>query len=340
MKSKKDKGAESTPGARDSTFTDSRTEIIDVDGKTRPVAQDGGGGEGIEEGAPGRRAIEANVILIAHPDGKLLGTRVRMAPGSSFEIGRSTLADISIPKVISVSRRHARIHHSGREVFLEDLGSTNGTWVNDRLVRNRVELKSGDRFQVGAVHFKFLHELDIEAAYHDAIHQLVIKDGLTEIFNRRRFEEELVREFDRAVRYRRPLVLIFLDVDHFKRVNDAHGHLGGDAVLKELANVAGHELRRDQIFARIGGEEFAILSPETRAEGGAVLAERVRQRVAEHQFGYAGHSLAITCSFGVAEIRPEDRAGSDLLRAADQALYRAKQSGRNQVAVGRDENPD
>src|SRR5688500_8068808 len=112
------------------------------------------------------------------------GTRFRLRPGSVIEIGRSPSAEISLPEVLSISRAHARLEHQGSQVVVEDLGSTNGTYVNDRLVQKSHQLRSGDRFQVGAVHFKFLHELDVENAFHLAIYDLVMRDGLTEIFNR------------------------------------------------------------------------------------------------------------------------------------------------------------
>ncbi len=277
--------------------------------------------------------LEADVILIAHPENKRLGTRFRLTPGGVLEIGRSTGAQVSLPEVPSLSRSHARLRFVGNRVTLEDLGSRNGTYLNEREVRTPAELRSGDRFQVGSVHFKFLHERDVEHAYHEAIYQLVIRDGLTEVYNRRRFHEEGAREFARAQRHGRPLALVLLDIDHFKAVNDTYGHLCGDAVLKQLAARVSALLRPEQVFARVGGEEFGILCPETGAEGGAALAEKVRRLFEAEPFLGGSTTVAVTSSFGVAELRPEMSALEDLLVAADRALYRAKAEGRNRVVV-------
>ena len=160
---------------------------------------------------------------------------------------------------------HARLGDGEEAVTLEDLGSTNGTYLNGRRVHGRERLRSGDRFQVGAAHFKFLHEMDVEHAYYEAIYDLVTRDGLTDVHNRRKYEEEVEREFARARRHERPLSLILLDLDDFKEINDRCGHLCGDFVLKRLALVTGEILRPEQTFARLGGDEFAVLSPETDA---------------------------------------------------------------------------
>jgi GGDEF domain-containing protein len=214
--------------------------------------------------------VEANVILIAHPDNRMLGTRFRLSPGATIEIGRSPSAEISLPEVLSISRSHARLQYVDQQVVIEDLQSTNGTFVNDRPIGGRTALRSGDRFQVGAVHFKFMHELDPEHAYHEAIYHLVMRDGLTEIYNKRKYEEEAEREVARAVRHHRPLSLVMFDIDQFKNVNDSYGHLCGDFVLKQIAAITRELLRPEQVFARVGGEEFVILGREApRAPGRA-----------------------------------------------------------------------
>jgi diguanylate cyclase (GGDEF)-like protein len=248
-----------------------------------------------------------------------------------IEIGRSPSSEISLPEVLSISRAHARLEHQGSLVVLEDLGSTNGTYVNDRLIQKSQQLRSGDRFQVGAVHFKFLHEADVENAYHLAIYDLVARDGLTEIFNKRKYEEEVEREVARAARYARPLTLVLFDIDHFKAVNDTYGHLCGDFVLKQLADRVRSSLRQEQVFARVGGEEFVILCPETTGEHGVMLAEKLRERIAAEPVEYAGFQVPVTCSFGAAELTPEMSSARALYDAADRALYEAKQAGRNAV---------
>jgi two-component system, cell cycle response regulator len=287
-------------------------------------------GEGRGAEAP---PSEAMAILIAHPDGKRLGARFPLKPGTSVEIGRAPEVDISLPEVVSISRRHARLAHDGREVRLFDLGSTNGSWINDRAVNGSGVVQSGDRFQVGGVHFKLLHEEDVEHAYHRAVYEMMMRDGLTQVFNRRKLEEEALRECSRALRYGRALSLVLLDIDHFKKVNDAHGHLCGDAVLKQTAGaVAGH-LRVEQVFGRVGGEEFAILCPETALEGARLLAEKMREQVAGQDHRGPKGPFRITCSFGVAELTEAMGGFEGLFAAADEALYASKHGGRNRVSV-------
>jgi len=194
-------------------------------------------------------------------------------------------------------------------------------------------LRSGDRFQTAAVHFKFLHEQDVESAYHLAIYELVAKDGLTEIFNKRKLEEELQREHARASRHQRPLSLIIFDLDEFKTINDTYGHLCGDFILKQVASLARELVRPEQVLARVGGDEFVILAPETGAEGAEALASKLRDRIAGYEHRYGDIRIQVGCSFGVAELTRRMPAPQDLYQAADEALLLAKRSGRNRVAV-------
>jgi diguanylate cyclase (GGDEF)-like protein len=288
--------------------------------------------ERVESGlaAPG---AEADIILIAHPDNQRLGSRFRLSPGTTLEVGRSGSVGISLPEVMSLSRKHARLRYSGPVVTLEDLGSTNGTYINGKPVHGRAVLRSGDRFQTAAVHFKFLHEQDVESAYHLAIYDLVTRDGLTEIYNKRKYEEEVQREFARAVRHERPLSLIIFDLDEFKLINDTYGHLCGDFVLKQVASVARELVRPEQMLARVGGDEFVIVAPETGLEGARTLAQKLRQQVEGLDHRYGDVKISITCSFGVAELTHDMTSPADLYRAADRALLLSKRSGRNRVAV-------
>lgn len=278
-------------------------------------------------------ALEANIILIAHPENRDLGRRFRLSPGSTLELGRVPEADVCLADNLSVSRRHARLNYGPEGVVLEDLGSKNGTFLNDRLVDAPTLLKSGDRFQVGTVHFKFLRQLDVEHAYHETIHHLVSRDGLTGAYNRRRYEEEAHREVARAGRYGRPLSLILFDLDEFKEINDRHGHLCGDAVLKQVVELASGFLRPEQVLARVGGEEFAILSPEVDIDRALILAEKLCRAIAQHEFACGSRRLQLTASFGVSALKRSITSAHRLYEAADRALYIAKQGGRNRVAT-------
>jgi diguanylate cyclase (GGDEF)-like protein len=276
---------------------------------------------------------EADVILIAHPESQRLGSRYRLSPGTTLEIGRSGAVGISLPEVMSISRKHARLRYLGSTVTIEDLGSTNGTYVNGQAIQGRTVLRSGDRFQTAAVHFKFLHEQDVESAYHLAIYELVARDGLTEIFNKRKLDEELQREFSRAVRHHRPLSLIIFDLDEFKAINDSYGHLCGDFILKQVASLARDLVRPEQVLARVGGDEFVIIAPETGGEGAETLAAKLRERILGYEHRYGDVRITVSCSFGVAELTPEMAVPQDLYRAADDALLLCKRSGRNRVSL-------
>src|SRR6266851_4937106 len=162
----------------------------------------------------------------------------------------------------NVSRRHAKISERQGKYFLEDLGSTNGTYLNDEEVVQEMSLRSGDFVKVGGSIFKFLSGGNIESLYHEEIYQLTIVDGLTQINNKRYFLEFLEREMGRCKRYGRALSLIMIDIDHFKKINDVNGHLAGDYVLRELAQSIRPRIRKEECFARYGGEEFAVVMPE------------------------------------------------------------------------------
>ncbi len=153
-------------------------------------------------------------------------------------------------------------------------------------------------------------------------------DALTGLFNRRKFNELCAAEIARSVRYGTPLALIMVDIDHFKRVNDEHGHLLGDRALVDVAAVLGRRMRASDALCRWGGEEFMILAPHLDQASAVRMAEKLRLAIGGFDFGPAGR---ITCSFGVATLRPGDRS-IDLILRADTCLYRAKRTGRNCVA--------
>lgn len=159
------------------------------------------------------------------------------------------------------------------------------------------------------------------------LEQLAIQDKLTGLYNRRKLDESLTQEITRAGRYDRPLSIIILDLDHFKEVNDTHGHPAGDAVLVETASRLHDVLRTSDILGRWGGEEFLILCPETGLNAAVGLANRLRRNFTANEFPAVGH---LTASFGVAAHHTGDLPET-LLARADTALYCAKNSGRNRV---------
>jgi two-component system cell cycle response regulator len=172
-------------------------------------------------------------------------------------IGRDASADVQILEP-GISRIHARITRTREGIYLlEDAGSRNGTYCNNNRVVGSYQLRTGDKIQLGSkTVIKFAYRDGAEADFHQAMYDAANRDGLTDIFNRRYFEERLGSEFDLASRYGHPLSLLMLDLDHFKEVNDTHGHPVGDQVLKEFADLVYKATRTDDITARVGGEEF------------------------------------------------------------------------------------
>jgi len=260
--------------------------------------------------------------------GGSIGKKHDLAPGLTT-IGRDPLATIVLD-ADSVSRTHARLEVIAGETWVADLGSTNGTFVNDKPVEREL-LKSGDLVKVGDIIFKFLAGHNVEAAYHEEIYRMTIRDGLTSVANVRYLNEFLEREFARSRRHGRELAVVLLDIDHFKKINDSLGHLTGDYVLRELARVVESRVRRDELFARYGGEEFCLVLPETSREGATNYAEIVRKAIEDHRFLFDGTDVPVTVSCGVATFTPDMSRPVDIIRAADEALYRAKRSGRNRV---------
>ena len=158
------------------------------------------------------------------------------------------------------------------------------------------------------------------------------QDGLTKVLNRRYWEEQLKQEIHRAQRYQHPLSLMLFDLDKFKDLNDKYGHLGGDFVLIELSSFIGSLLRDSDLLGRYGGEEFAIVLPDTPLQGAMEVAERIRKAVSDHPMLFNQQTIRATISMGVAELDPQIHLlHDDLIREADIALYNAKRSGRNRV---------
>lgn len=157
------------------------------------------------------------------------------------------------------------------------------------------------------------------------------RDPLTEIFNRRTYEASIAAELERFKRYKKPFSILFLDIDHFKQVNDRYGHDAGDRVLRAIARKVREILRKPDVFARYGGEEFVIILPETTLENGVGVAQKIRDLVADTVFEYEGERVPVTVSLGVTEVEPGDLEAAHITQRADRHLYRAKAGGRNRV---------
>ena len=263
--------------------------------------------------------------------GDQLGARINLGD-DPVVIGRTSDADFQIESS-SVSRRHCRIYRTHSGYRIEDLGSTNGTVVNQQTVA-AIELKDGDHINISQTLLKFIAAGSVEASYHSKLHEANIRDTLTSLFNRRYLMGRLQSEVARCHRHpERPMSLVILDIDLFKPINDTYGHLAGDAVLRKLSALAAERVRDSDVIARIGGEEFAVILPDTNREGAVEMAEAIRKVVEADQFEIEDTTLKITLSAGIAQWDASMASISDLLRAADEQLYRAKETGRNKVCV-------
>lgn len=247
---------------------------------------------------------------------------------SPLVVGREQTSDLVVSER-AVSRHHARFEKSEAGFLVTDLGSTNGTWVNGERVTN-AKLNSGDRIRIGGRIFKFIATDQLEAQYHEAVYSMMTKDSLTQAWNKRYLMDILSRELKRRERTERPLSLLILDLDYFKKVNDTHGHLVGDDLLRQSAARFKDAIREEDIFARFGGEEFCIVLSETEIEQARACAQRCLESISEAPFETDAGEINCTVSIGVAEAQGKDMTPKELIKLADDNLYKAKKQGRNQ----------
>lgn len=269
------------------------------------------------------------LVVIAGPE---LGRMYAIPRGQELLIGRDEQAEIRIED-ISVSRRHALLHEHDGEVTLSDLGSRNGTFIEGQRIDGERRLRDGEQIQVGGastLKFTWVDELDLQYQRHMA--DAALCDPLTGIHNRRYFEERAAAEVAAVQRHGGALSLLLIDIDWFKRINDEHGHLAGDAVLRMVAKGLEQQLRREDTLARYGGEEFVVIARATAGDGAEQFAERLRRSVEDASLSHDGEELRVTVSIGVAELTVGSTL-EQLVEAADAGLYRAKHRGRNRVVT-------
>ncbi len=283
---------------------------------------------------PSASEKHAYLLVLAGPQ---FGAIFPLAAGRELVLGRREDADVQISDD-GVSRRHASIRVEGHGAILKDLDSANGTYIDGKRFPD-AHVRDGARIQVGAhTTLKFIWADELEARYQMKLAEGALQDPLTGLYNRRHFDERLSSELAAAQRHGRPVSVLMIDVDHFKTVNDEHGHLAGDEALKMVAFVIRGALRKEDVLARYGGEEFAVVARETALEGARALAERIRRAVERSSCAWQGSDLGVTVSIGVTvsvELTQfvAGRTEREVLEAADRALYLAKQGGRNRVVT-------
>jgi diguanylate cyclase (GGDEF)-like protein len=249
-------------------------------------------------------------------------------------IGRDDIAEIQIFDG-SISRRHALVTRDPgtNRYSIGDLGSRNGTQVNSVPIEDSHELQRGDKIQLGVTTvLRFSYGDESETLYAQRMYEAVLKDALTGIFNRRYLFQRLASELSFSRRHKTPLALCFLDLDHFKRINDTYNHQCGDSVLRQTAQVIEKTIRAEDVLARYGGEEFAIICRDSTEHQAAIMAERVRRLIEANTFVFDEFELKLTISIGVAALDDNDLTTMEaLIAAADGAVLQAKESGRNRV---------
>ncbi len=245
-------------------------------------------------------------------------------------IGRSASCDIVLEDQ-SVSRRHLTIRKERETISVDDLNSTNGTFVNERKVGSSEMLANGDRIKLGNTIFKFIWSDDMEAEYYDTLYQYTIRDGLTGLHNRKFMKDFLQKEFIRARTSDGRISLLMLDIDHFKNVNDTFGHITGDLILTNVSKKLMEYTGERDCVARFGGEEFVIILPMIPKSEAHLIAERIRLAVMNSPLLIGGGEIPVSISIGVASNDDDIHDSASLLKMADERLYTAKNKGRNRV---------
>lgn len=230
------------------------------------------------------------------------------------------------------SRVHAVIRMIQGKPALEDMGSTNGTFVNGRPIKLHW-LHNQDRIAIGhSTLLRFSYQDEVDEQYQRRLYENATLDALTGLYNRKYLLDRLTADFSHSRRHGRPISLLLLDVDYFKHINDVHGHLAGDAVLTQLAKLLKQASRSEDLVARWGGEEFMLIYRDVDTTGATISAERIRRLISKTPFNYDSQSIDVTVSIGIASLSSGDYGTQqEFIHAADQFLYQAKRKGRNRI---------
>jgi len=280
--------------------------------------------------APAKRD-QAYLIVLA---GSAMGEMYKVTRERTI-IGRGQRADIRMMDE-GISREHCEVLIEGDKVVLHDLGSTNGTYCRGLRV-DRHDLSDGDKILVGSgTVLKFTYHDKLDEVFQRQMYESALRDDLTKAFNKKYFMDRVESEFAYAVRHNVPLSLVAFDIDHFKAINDTHGHPAGDFVLAELAATVLGSVRVEDVFARVGGEEFSVICRGADLNQGQIVAERLRHAVESRIFEYEASTIPVTISVGLASVpTPSIKDALEFITVTDQMLYDAKRSGRNRVCIWR-----
>jgi two-component system cell cycle response regulator len=271
------------------------------------------------------------VILVL--DGRELGKRF-VLDDASFTIGRDPDRANIVLSDRAVSGMHTRIDYNARErqFFITDLESKNGVWVNSRRV-DSTPLNPGDKIFIGASVLKFNLEDAIEERFHSQVDTLMNIDDLTGLPVKRAFDQRFSIAFVKARQRRKPLALLMMDMDGLKRINDTYGHLMGSHTISECGKIIGKVVTKRGTACRYGGDEFMAYLRNTPLSEAFPLGEYIRQTISGHTFRLNGHKAEPSISIGVAELTADIDSPEEFVNAADLALYRAKEAGRNIVCA-------
>jgi diguanylate cyclase (GGDEF)-like protein len=286
-----------------------------------------------------RAPSEKNRGILTLLTGALQGSIIAIDERKDLTLGRSKEAAVLIPDP-SLSRIHARVFRrqspARTEFFIEDCSSTNGTFVAGQRISAPTLLTDGVRVSLGrrtALTFSLQDALQEQALIR--VHESAVRDRLTGIYNRGAFDDRLQSELSASRRRGTPLALLLFDIDHFKQLNDTHGHPAGDAVIRAVAQAAQATVRAEDVLARYGGEEFAVILRAVSSRSAAVMGERLRVAVEDLRTVWNDGEIVATVSVGVVHA-PNGKAVESpaaFIAAADAALYEAKRRGRNCVVV-------
>lgn len=277
------------------------------------------------------KAVDPVLILIR---GTPQGKKYSLKGQKKFILGRDKTAEIQLDDA-NVSRQHSQIILEEDKIYIADMGSRNGTFLNDENIgTNKVELAKEDMIKLGSTVLKYLPAGQLETLYHINITNAAHMDKLTGLFNRKYISEVLEVEFKRAKALHSEISVVLFDIDNFKKINDTHGHDGGDYVLTELGGqVKASGLRERDLAGRYGGEEFIVVLTNSSSTQAAEVAERIRKKIEGHRFEYEGKHIPVTVSLGVASIKKDFHLGADIYKEADKALYESKRNGKNRVTI-------